>query len=86
MFGNVFKEIYEKVGFDLIVLGRILEDGGIVINYLVFWGIVGSFVVSIFGIFIFIYLLFVFFSLFLFVFLMVSVFIGWGILKKFVKL
>lgn len=79
LLGNVFKEVYKKEGLDLIVLGRILEDGGMVINYFIFWGIVGSFVVGIFGVLMLIYLLFVFFSLLLFVFLMVSVFIGLGI-------
>ena len=39
-----FKEkTYEKAGFDPTVLGRTLEDGGTVINYLP-WGIPGRFV------------------------------------------
>lgn len=83
--GNAFKETYEKAGFDPTVLGRTLEDGGTVINYLVPWGIAGSFVASTFGIPTLTYLPFVFFSLLSPVFSMVSAFTGWGISKKFVK-
>ena len=83
--GNAFKETYEKAGFDPTVLGRTLEDGGTVINYLVPWGIAGSFVASTFGIPTLTYLPFVFFSLLSPVFSMVSAFTGWGISKKFMK-
>ena len=79
--GNAFKETYEKAGFDPTVLGRTLEDGGTVINYLVPWGIAGSFVASTFGIPTLTYLPFVFFSLLSPVFSMVSAFTGWGISK-----
>ena len=79
--GNAFKETYQKAGFDPTVLGRTLEDGGIVINYLVPWGIAGSFVASTFGIPTLTYLPFVFFSLLSPVFSMVSAFTGLGIAK-----
>lgn len=79
--GNVFKETYQKAGFDPTVLGRTLEDGGTVINYLVPWGIAGSFVASTFGIPTLTYLPFVFFSLLSPVFSMVSAFTGLGIEK-----
>lgn len=79
--GNAFKETYQKAGFDPTVLGRTLEDGGTVINYLVPWGIAGSFVASTFGIPTFTYLPFVFFSLLSPVFSMVSAFTGLGIEK-----
>ncbi|VFA56396.1 Na+/H+ antiporter [Enterococcus hirae] len=79
--GNAFKETYQKAGFDPTVLGRTLEDGGTVINYLVPWGIAGSFVASTFGIPTLIYLPFVFFSLLSPVFSMVSAFTGLGIEK-----
>ncbi|EMF0268046.1 Na+/H+ antiporter NhaC [Enterococcus hirae] len=79
--GNAFKETYQKAGFDPTVLGRTLEDGGTVINYLVPWGIAGSFVASTFGIPILTYLPFVFFSLLSPVFSMVSAFTGLGIEK-----
>ena len=76
--GNAFKETYQKAGFDPTVLGRTLEDGGTVINYLVPWGIAGSFVASTFGIPTLTYLPFVFFSLLSPVFTMVSAFTGLG--------
>ncbi|EOS7831400.1 Na+/H+ antiporter NhaC [Enterococcus hirae] len=79
--GNAFKETYQKAGFDPTVLGRTLEDGGTVINYLVPWGITGSFVASTFGIPTLTYLPFVFFSLLSPVFSMVSAFTGLGIAK-----
>lgn len=79
--GNAFKETYQKAGFDPTVLGRTLEDGGTVINYLVPWGIAGSFVASTFGIPTLTYLPFVFFSLLSPVFSMVSAFTGLGIEK-----
>ncbi|EOS7925251.1 Na+/H+ antiporter NhaC [Enterococcus hirae] len=79
--GNAFKETYQKAGFDPTVLGRTLEDGGTVINYLVPWGIAGSFVASTFGIPTLTYLPFVFFSLLSPVFSMVSAFTGLGIGK-----
>lgn len=79
--GNAFKETYQKAGFDSTVLGRTLEDGGTVINYLVPWGIAGSFVASTFGIPTLTYLPFVFFSLLSPVFSMVSAFTGLGIAK-----
>ncbi|EMF0106942.1 Na+/H+ antiporter NhaC [Enterococcus hirae] len=79
--GNAFKETYQKDGFDPTVLGRTLEDGGTVINYLVPWGIAGSFVASTFGIPTLTYLPFVFFSLLSPVFSMVSAFTGLGIEK-----
>ena len=79
--GNAFKETYQKAEFDPTVLGRTLEDGGTVINYLVPWGIAGSFVASTFGIPTLTYLPFVFFSLLSPVFSMVSAFTGLGIEK-----
>ncbi|EMF0378660.1 Na+/H+ antiporter NhaC [Enterococcus hirae] len=79
--GNAFKETYQKAGFDPTVLGRTLEDGGTVINYLVPWGIAGSFVASTFGIPTLTYLPFVFFSLLSPVFSMVSAFTGLGFEK-----
>lgn len=80
--GNAFKETYKKAGFDPTVLGRTLEDGGTVINYLIPWGIAGSFVASTFGIPTLSYLPFVFFSLLSPVFSMVSAFTGLGVAKQ----
>ncbi|MBO1300237.1 MULTISPECIES: Na+/H+ antiporter NhaC [unclassified Enterococcus] len=80
--GNAFKETYKKAGLDSTVLSRTLEDGGTVINYLIPWGIAGSFVASTFGIPTMTYLPFVFFSLLSPVFSMVSAMTGLGIAKK----
>ena len=77
--GNAFKEVYKKEGLDPTVLGRTLEDGGTVINYLIPWGIAGSFVAGTFGVSTLTYLPFVFFSLLSPVFSMVSAFTGLGI-------
>ena len=79
--GNAFKDTFKKAGLDPTVLGRTLEDGGTVINYLVPWGIAGSFVASTFGVPTLTYLPFVFFSLLSPVFSMVSAFTGLGISK-----
>lgn len=79
--GNAFKDTFKKARLDPTVLGRTLEDGGTVINYLVPWGIAGSFVASTFGVPTLTYLPFVFFSLLSPVFSMVSAFTGLGISK-----
>lgn len=77
--GNAFKSVYKKAGLDPVVLGRTLEDGGTVINYLVPWGIAGSFVASTFGVDTLTYLPFVFFSLLSPVFSLISAFTGIGV-------
>ena len=79
--GNAFKEVYKKANLDPVVLGRTLEDGGTVINYLIPWGIAGSFVASTFGVPTLTYLPFVFFSLFSPVFSLISAFTGLGVKK-----
>lgn len=80
--GNAFKKVYEEAGFDPTVLGRTLEDGGTVINYLVPWGIAGSFVASTFGVPTLEYLPFAFFSLLSPVFSIISSFTGLGMTKN----
>lgn len=79
--GNAFKEVYEKAGYDPTVLGRTLEDGGTVINYLIPWGIAGSFVAGTFGVPTLAYLPFVFFSLLSPVFSLISSLTGLGMNK-----
>lgn len=79
--GNAFKEVYKNANLDPVVLGRTLEDGGTVINYLIPWGIAGSFVASTFGVPTLTYLPFVFFSLFSPVFSLISAFTGLGVKK-----
>ncbi|SFH63952.1 Na+/H+ antiporter NhaC [Pisciglobus halotolerans] len=77
--GNAFKKIYKDNGVDLTVLSRTLEDGGTVINYLVPWGIAGSFVASTFDVPTLAYLPFAFFSLLSPLFSLLSAWTGWGI-------
>ncbi|MCP0885752.1 Na+/H+ antiporter NhaC [Ligilactobacillus sp. WILCCON 0076] len=79
--GNAFKKVYEKAGLAPVVLGRVLEDSGTVINYLIPWGVAGSFVAGTFGVATFSYLPFVFFSLLSPVFSLLSGFTGIGIKK-----
>ena len=77
--GNAFKGAYKEKNLDPVVLGRTLEDGGTVINYLIPWGIAGSFVASTFGVPTLTYLPFVFFSLLSPVFSIVSAVTGIGV-------
>lgn len=79
--GNAFKEVYKKNEINLLVLSRSLEDGGTVINYLIPWGVAGSFVAGTFGIPTLTFLPFVFFSLLSPVFSVVSALTGIGIGK-----
>lgn len=81
--GNAFKTVYKRKQLDPVVLGRALEDGGTVINYLIPWGVAGSFVAGTFGISTFSYLPFVFFSLFSPLFSFLSGLTGIGI--KYIK-
>ncbi|KRM96998.1 Na+ H+ antiporter [Liquorilactobacillus aquaticus DSM 21051] len=77
--GNAFKSVYKKKQLDPVVLGRALEDGGTVINYLIPWGVAGSFVAGTFGVPTLTYLPFVFFSLFSPLFSFLSALTGIGI-------
>lgn len=42
--GRAFKSAFDKIGLSPLALSRTLEDGGSVINYLIPWGVAGSFV------------------------------------------
>lgn len=77
--GNAFKEVYKKMGLDPVVLSRTLEDGGTVINYLIPWGIAGSFVANTFGVSTMSYLPFVLFSLLSPIFSILSALTGIGV-------
>ena len=77
--GNAFKEVYKKMNLAPVVLSRTLEDGGTVINYLIPWGIAGSFVANTFGVSTMSYLPFVFFSLLSPVFSVLSALTGIGV-------
>ncbi|MEG0551679.1 MAG: Na+/H+ antiporter NhaC [Vagococcus sp.] len=78
--GNAFKDAYKERNIDPVVLSRTLEDGGTVINYLIPWGIAGSFVASTFGVPTLTYLPFVFFSLLSPIFSILSAITGIGVL------
>lgn len=78
--GNSFKEAFKEKNIDPVVLSRTLEDGGTVINYLIPWGIAGSFVASTFGVPTLVYLPFAFFSLLSPVFSIISAVTGIGVL------
>lgn len=62
--GRAFKPAYDKIGLDPLALSRTLEDGGSVINYLIPWGVAGSFAASALGVPVVSFLPFAFFSLF----------------------
>lgn len=78
--GNAFKEAFKEKNIDPVVLSRTLEDGGTVINYLIPWGIAGSFVASTFGVPTLVYLPFTFFSLLSPLFSIISAVTGIGVL------
>lgn len=78
--GNAFKEAFKEKNIDPVVLSRTLEDGGTVMNYLIPWGIAGSFVASTFGVPTLVYLPFAFFSLLSPVFSIISAVTGIGVL------
>ena len=61
--GRAFKPTYTKMGLSPLALSRVLEDGGSVINYLIPWGVAGSFAASTLGVPVLAFLPFTFFSL-----------------------
>ena len=54
---------FDKIGLSPLALSRVLEDGGSVINYLIPWGVAGSFAASALGVPVLQFLPFVLFSL-----------------------
>lgn len=61
--GRAFKQAFDKIGLSPLALSRTLEDGGSVINYLIPWGVAGSFAASTLGVPVLTFLPFAFFSL-----------------------
>ena len=61
--GRALKPAYDKLGLSPLALGRVLEDGGSVINYLIPWGVAGSFAATTLGVSVLEFLPFTFFSL-----------------------
>ncbi|MBP2058445.1 NhaC family Na+:H+ antiporter [Lactobacillus colini] len=62
--GRAFKPAFDKIKLSPLALSRVLEDGGSVINYLIPWGVAGSFAASTLGVPVLAFLPFAFFSLF----------------------
>lgn len=77
--GRAFKEPFERIGLSPLALSRTLEDGGSVINYLIPWGVAGSFAASALGVPVLDFLPFTFFSLFSPLFSFLSGFTGIGL-------
>lgn len=77
--GKAFKPAFKRIGLAPLSLSRVLEDGGSVINYLIPWGVAGSFAASTLGVPVLHFLPFVFFSLFSPVFSILSGFTGIGL-------
>lgn len=77
--GRSFKKTFNDGGLDNSALGRVLEDGGTVLNYLVPWGVGGVFIANTLGVPTIQYLPFVFLSLLCPVFSLISGFTGIGL-------
>ena len=67
------------MGLAPLALSRVLEDGGSVINYLIPWGVAGSFAAATLGVPVLSFLPFAFFSLFSPIFSIISGFSGIGL-------
>ncbi|AQW21251.1 Na+/H+ antiporter NhaC [Lentilactobacillus curieae] len=77
--GRAFKKSFNQGNLKSGALGRVLEDGGTVLNYLVPWGVGGVFIANTLGVPTIQYLPFVFFSLLCPVFSLISGFTGIGL-------
>lgn len=79
--GQLWKDAFDRVGLSRLALGRSLEDSGTVVNYLVPWGVAGSFAAQTLGVPVHVFLPFVFFALLSPVFSLISAWTGLGIKK-----
>lgn len=77
--GRAFKPAYDKIKLSPLALSRVLEDGGSVINYLIPWGVAGSFAASTLGVPVLAFIPFTFFSLLSPVFSILSGITGIGL-------
>ncbi|MDA5390191.1 Na+/H+ antiporter NhaC [Loigolactobacillus backii] len=77
--GKAFKKAFNQAGLANVALGRVLEDGGTVINYLVPWGVAGVFAANTLGVPTLDYLPFTFFSLLSPIFSLLSGYTGIGL-------
>lgn len=80
--GRAFKPAYDKISLSPLALSRVLEDGGSVINYLIPWGVAGSFAASTLGVPVLAFSPFTFFSLLSPVFSILSGITGIGLKWK----
>jgi len=80
--GKAFKPTFEKSDLSNLALGRALEDGGTVINYLIPWGVAGVFAANTLGVPTLSYLPFCFFSILSPIFSIISAFSGIGLKHK----
>lgn len=80
--GRAFKQTFQNRGLSTGALGRVLEDGGTVINYLVPWGVGGVFIANTLGVPTLNYLPFTFFILLCPVFSLLSAITGIGLQKE----
>lgn len=79
--GQSFKQAFADNKLAPLALSRVLEDGGSVINYLIPWGVAGSFAASTLHVSVFAFLPFVFFSLLSPLFSLLSAMTGIGLKK-----
>ncbi|PEH06965.1 Na+/H+ antiporter NhaC [Lactobacillus sp. UMNPBX4] len=77
--GRAFKPAFDRIKLSPLALSRVLEDGGSVINYLIPWGVAGSFAAATLGVPVLQFLPFAFFSLLSPVFSIISGFTGIGL-------
>lgn len=80
--GRAFKPAYDKIKLSPLALSRVLEDGGSVINYLIPWGVAGSFAASTLGVPVLAFIPFTFFSLLSPIFSILSGITGIGLKWK----
>lgn len=80
--GRAFNPAYDKISLSPLALSRVLEDGGSVINYLIPWGVAGSFAASTLGVPVLAFIPFTFFSLLSPVFSILSGITGIGLKWK----
>ncbi|HEY4398957.1 MAG TPA: Na+/H+ antiporter NhaC family protein [Lactobacillaceae bacterium] len=79
--GQLFKNVFQRVNLSPLALGRTLEDGSTVINYLVPWGVAGSFAAQTLGVPVLSFVPFTFFALLSPVLSLVSAWSGIGLKK-----
>jgi NhaC family Na+:H+ antiporter len=77
--GQLWKESFDRVKLSRLALGRTLEDSGTVLNYLVPWGVAGSFAAQTLGVSVWAFAPFVFFAWLSPVFSLVSAWTGIGL-------